>query len=337
MQAPAAPAKSLRNWSAAAVAKRSASDHSLAHGSPVERRVQTSTVDSLQGGFLVADDLLPPIERLREKLIIRRLGATVLGGLQGNLTIPRLTASASGTWTGENQAITASSETFDALTMSARHVGGIVELSRNMIMQASVDVARMAQSDLIQVIAVAMDKAALAGTGSNSQPLGLFNQADAGQNQFVAGGNGGAPTWAMIISAIAAVDTSNALQGSLAWATNAKVVSKLRQTLKTTEDTSSNFIIGDDPSSLAGYPLVSSQVVPSNLTRGSSVGTCSALVFGDWSQLLLAFWSEMDVIVNPYGDSAFSKGNVQVRVMTTADVNFRHLESFTIMPDMVTS
>ena len=111
----------------------------------------------------------------------------------------------------------------------------------------------------------------------------------------------------------------------------------MRRTLKTTVDTSSNFLM-TDPNTLAGYPYASTQNVPSNLTKGTTSGTCSALIFGDWSQLVVGFWGAgLDVLVNPFDSVAYPKGNVLVRAMSTCDVEIRHPLAFAAIQDMVTT
>jgi len=299
-----------------------------------ETRVQTTSVDSA-GGFLVAEEVRPVIDRLRQRLIVKNLGATVLSGLVGDLSIPRLDASASAQWIGDNQALTASNLTFGAVGLNARHVGGIIEISRGMLLQASQDVSALATNDLTKILAVALDTAAINGSGTNAQPLGLLNNPDVTAS-YVAGGNGGDPSWNAIIAAAGALDSANVDMSQIAFATNAKVVSKLRRTLKTTADTASNFIM-TEPSSLAGYPLASSQIVPSNLVRGSSGAVCSALIVGDWQQLLIGMWSGVDILVNPFASGSYEKGNVQVRCMMTCDINVRHPEAFVILPDLTTT
>jgi hypothetical protein len=63
-----------------------------------------------------------------------------------------------------------------------------------------------------------------------------------------------------------------------------------------------------------------------------SPDTASA-IFGNWSDLLVGYWSAFDLLVNPYESTAYSKGNVQVRAMLTADVAVRHPESFVVADD----
>lgn len=39
------------------------------------------------------------------------------------------------------------------------------------------------------------------------------------------------------------------------------------------------------------------------------------LIAGDWSQVMLGIWSEIDILVNPFAETAYSKGNVLIRAM----------------------
>ena len=75
--------------------------------------------------------------------------------------------------------------------------------------------------------------------------------------------------------------------------------------------------------------------VPANLTKGTAVGICSALVYGDFSQLLVGLWSQLDVLVNPYESTAYAKGNVQIRAMLTCDISVRHPEAFAAAQDIL--
>jgi HK97 family phage major capsid protein len=255
----------------------------------------------------------------------------VLGGLVGNLSVPRLKASATASWVAENAAISASDPQTEQVTFGPKHVGGIVELSRNMLQQPSLDVTRMVENDLTQLIAVALDAAAIKGGGSN-QPSGLL-AAGSGITIVPGAADGLAPSWDNVIALIAAVDVANALGGSLGFLTNGKAVKAMRTTAKTATDTASNMIM-PDATTLAGYPLGSTQNVPSNLTKGSGTGL-SALIFGDWSQLMLGFWSDLDILVNPFESTAYSKGNVQVRAMATADVKIRQPLAFAAITDLI--
>lgn len=303
--------------------------YSMARGT--EQRVTTTTTTPGAGaaGTLVSTDQGPMIDILRNRLVARRLGATVLGGLVGNLSLPRLKASATAFWVGEDSAVTVSDPQTDSITLTPKHVGGRVEMSRQILQQSSPDVARMVEADLAAIIAQAIDRVALVGGGSN-EPSGIL--ANGSGINSVSGA--GAPTWDTVVRLIAAVDTSNALEGSLAFAGSPRLVQKMRRTLRTTADTASTFIM-EGPNTLAGYPYASTNNMPGSTVDSPDAG-CT-LLFGDWSQLVIGFWSELDVLINPFESTAYSKGNIQIRAMATCDMNLRHPLAFAATTGITTN
>lgn len=301
--------------------------------SAIEKRVfSTTTPGGGPGSNLIATDVANTvIDRLRERSVVRKMGATVLGGLTGNVSLPRLKASATAFWVAENQALTVSDPQTDAVTMSPKHCGGLVEISRQMLLQTSPDVTVMIENDLAQLLSTALDQVALVGGGTN-QPSGIL--ASGSGVTIVAGGtNGAALSWPNIVALIASVDQSNALTGSLGFVTNAKAVKSMMQVTRTTTDTASNFLVSD-PATLASYPMMSTQNIPATGTKGSG-SNLSAIIFGDWSQLLIGFWSELDLLLNPYDSIAYPKGNVLVRAMMTCDVAIKHPLAFAAITDVV--
>lgn len=304
----------------------------MATPAPEQRTLTTISPAGGPGGALVQTTVSPNmIDRLRERVMVRRMGATVIGGLTGNLSLPRLKASAAAQWVPESGAITPSDPAMDSVSLTPKHCGGIVEIGRQLIQQSSPDVARVVENDLAMILAVALDQAAIVGGGAN-QPSGIL-AAGSGITVVPGGTNGAVPSWANIMALIAAVDGSNALDGSLGFLTNARAVRAMRTTPRTAADTASTFIMSD-PGTLAGYTLGSTQNVPATFTK-STGNNLSALVFGDWSQLVIGFWSELDILVNPYESGAYAKGAVQVRAMMTADVRLRQPAAFAAINDLI--
>lgn len=254
----------------------------------------------------------------------------MLSGLRGNLDIPRLKASATAAWVAENAPISASDMQFEKVSLTPKHVGAITEFSRNMLMQSSPDVEQLCRNDFAKVLAEKVDAAAILGGGSN-EPTGILGTSGIGD--VAMGDNGGAITWGAVIDLIAEVEIDNAMGAG--FLTNPKVVKSARKTAKVSSTDS--VMVMERPDELAGYPLVSTSLVPSNLDKGTSEGVCSALIFGNWADLLLGYWSEFDLLVNPYESTAYSKGNVQVRGMLTMDVDVRHPESFAAIQDLTTA
>lgn len=297
-----------------------------------EQRVITTTAPvGGPGSNLVATDHLGNqfIDILRARMIVRGLGARVLGGLVGNVDIPGLKASASAEWIAENSALSGSDMELRKVQMSPKHVGALTEFSRNMLLQTSPDIEQLIRADFADILAQALDRAAIKGGGSN-EPDGILETAGIGSF------NGS--TWAGVLSALEDLAVANADAGSLAWATNPKVVRKLRSTLKVNSDAGAGFIM-EGPNSLAGYNAAVSNNVPSTLPGAASPSTNdrSALIFGNWADLLVGYWSAVEILVNPYETTAYKKGNVQVRGLLTADIAVRHVESFTADTDFDTA
>jgi HK97 family phage major capsid protein len=303
-----------------------------------EKRVVTTGLPAGgPGSNIIGIDFRPDqfIDILRVQMKVQALGARVLSGLVGNVAIPRLKASATGYWVAENSAITASDQQFDQVTLSPKHVGALTEVSRNMILQSTPDIEQILRDDFAALLARALDAVAIQGGGAN-QPTGIL--ATSGVTDVPGGANGLAPTWANIIALVTAVGNANALTGSLGFLTNSPVLGKLANTLRSTADTSSNFIVSDPGATeLAGYPLAISNNVPSNLTKGTSTGVCSAIIFGNWSDLLIGYWSAFDLLVNPFESTAYPKGNVQTRGMLTADIAVRQPKAFAKTADVLTT
>lgn len=303
------------------------------HDLLVEKRAGLMTVGTAtDGGNVVGTDLLAQsfIDVLRNKMVVRAAGATVLAGLVGNIAIPRQTSATTAYWVAEETAVTTSKAAIDQVTMTPNTVGTYTDLSRLLLLQSSIDVENMIRNDIAKVLAIAIDYACLHGAGTD-EPTGVAGVSGIGS---VAGGtNGATPTWANIVSLETEVAQDNADIGGLAYITNAKVRGKLKTVAKVTGQ--SIFIWGDGQQPLNGYPAYVSNQVKSTLEKGGSGAVCSAIFFGNWNDLIIGLWGSLDVLVDPYTNS--TKGTVRVVAFQDCDVAVRHAESFAAMLDALTS
>ena len=71
--------------------------------------------------------------------------------------------------------------------------------------------------------------------------------------------------------------------------------------------------------------------VPSDLTKGT-LTTASAMIFGDFSQLMMGFFSTPDILIDPYSQG--STGAIRIRVMQEMDLAVRHAASFAACLDI---
>lgn len=283
-------------------------------------------------GRLVATELASGsfIDILRNAMMVRTLGATILNDLVGDLDIPRKATASSATWVGSEGADAAETGmTIDLVQFRLKTLGGYTDVTRKMMAQSSLDVETLVRDDLAQAIALAIDLASLHGPGTGGQPTGIANTAGIGA---VAGGtNGASPSWSHVVNLETEVAIDNADIGNLAYLTNPKVRGKLKQTEKAT---STAQFVWPEGRELNGYRAEVTNQVSSTLTKGSSSGVASAIFFGNWSDLVLAFWSGVDLLIDPI--TLGRSGGVRVRALQDCDVQLRRPQSFSAMLDALT-
>lgn len=249
---------------------------------------------------------------LTNTAIVSRLGATTLTGLTGDVVIPRETGSPNVAWVNEDEALPIDGASFDSLTLTPHHVGVITELSRQLLQQASPQVEGLVRSMMSRNIALEVDRAAIAGSGTGAEPLGLINDPNVPTIPFAT------DLFTTTADMIAAADVANIGDSRAFLSTNGvrAVAMKLRD--------------GDGhPITIAetfhGESAYFTNQAPNNLGAGTDE---NGLVYGDWSDLLIGIWSQLDILVNPYAETAYSKGNILIRAMATVDFGVRRPASF---------
>lgn len=259
---------------------------------------------------------------LRNALLARKLGVRVLSGLRGDVSIPKAGTSTVSGWVAENAALTPSDMTFGSVGLTPKHVGALSEMSRQLIQQSDPSIEALLRDDLAFGIAQAIDGALIHGGGAN-EPKGVIATL-ASANGTLAG-----PTWAQVLKIVEMVEEANALSPAHAWLTNASGKAKLAATLKVSGDAGAGFLY--EGGQLAGRPV---HITEQLAGVTSSSDSTTAAIFGDWSQVMLGVWSELDILVNPYSETAYTKGNVLIRAMATCDIAIRHPEAFVFADDI---
>jgi len=260
------------------------------------------------GGNLVADELLSGsfIDLLRNRLAFAQAGVSILTGLQGNISIPRQTSAATAYWVGENVAPTESQQAIDQVNMTPKTVAAFVDYSRRLLLQSSIDVEGMIRNDLARVIALEIDRAAIYGTGSSNQPLGLVNTTGIGTETLTNAG-----TFAQLIAMETDVASANADVGSMRYIMNAAA----RGALKSTSKAGTEAIFVWENNEVNGYP-----VIVSNQLQGNDA------LFGDFSSMVMGMWSGLDLMVDPYAGA--TAGTVRVIAHQDLDVAVKQPASF---------
>ncbi|MBL8819093.1 MAG: phage major capsid protein [Planctomyces sp.] len=300
--------------------------HTLRMANNAEKR---GTVINLSAGAGAIPTILAPtlIDVLRDAVVLRQLGAVILSDMVGAFAIPKKTAKIGFEWVAEDAAATATDITVGTVAFSEKCLTGRTRITRSFMKQSSLDAEAMVRQDLVDGMAVGMDNGGINGTGSSNQPTGLL--AVSGTNTVAMGTNGLALTWAKVVEMETVVGTSNALRNSPAYLTNSKVRGSAKTVLK--DSGSGRFLM--ENGEMNGYPVAVSTLVPSNLTKGTSSGVCSAAIFGDFTNLVFALWGGLDIIVDPFSES--TKGNVLISAFQSADVNVRYAAAFSKCVDIL--
>ena len=308
----------------------------------LQRDLSTATVAA--GSAIVQTDVLASsfIDLLRNAMMLRAMGCTVLSGLVGNVAIPRQTGAATVGWVAQAAAATESDAVFAQVTMIPRTVHAIQDYTRELLLQGSLDVEALVRADLAAVVALAIDMAGLHGTGAGNQPTGIANTAGIGSE--AGGANGAVPTWDNVVNLETLVAIQNAAVERVGYLTNSRVRGRLkRQPIVAGQPV---FVWGGMPGAdradaeagfgtMNGYRAGVTNQVSNTLTKGTSTGICSAIFFGNWRDLLVGEWGALELLTDNITQAA--NRVIRVHAYQTADIAVRRAQSFAAMLDALTT
>lgn len=288
------------------------------------RALLTTSPAAGPGGNLVPTNQGGLIDRVRPSLVTESLGATVLRGLTGNLDLPRIKDSGQAFWVPEHGNVTRSDMKFDKVSMGPKTVGAEYEVSRRMLLQATA-LEPILRNDIAFLLRQALDAAAIKGGGSN-EPVGIL--ATPGLKVLSLGTNGGtfgSDTAADMIAAID--DDADGSRGFL-------ITKQIRTAALKIKD-STGLPIGL-ATIFANESFRVSKAMPSTGTKGTGTNL-SAAIYGIWSDLIIGYWSAVDIVPNPYHADVASKGGLLLHAFLDADVASRHIENFVAVTDVKTA
>ncbi|WP_081558320.1 phage major capsid protein [Rhodococcus sp. BH4] len=227
------------------------------------------------GGFLVPTPLADHvIDLARNKIQVLAAGATTVPMTSQTLRIPRLTGEGSPTWRNELATISAADMTFDSVTLTARSLDRLILVSNELFQDSDPSAGDVIAHSFAAQIALALDLAALRGSGVAPIPLGILGTS--GVTVTSHGANGTAMSYDFLLDAMATVRGNN-------FEPNAAIVApRTLQSLSKAKDTQGRYL--DPPTGL--IPLLPSKQVPINNTVGTSSDT-SELYVGQWDQLYI--------------------------------------------------
>lgn len=291
-----------------------------------DRRRSQRTLYATQaadGGFTVPDEILASefVSFLRSNAVVVGLGARMISGLKGDISIPRQLTGTTAYWVSEQGSITGSSATFGQIVGRPRRIGTSIPYTKQFLAQTSLDAESFVVNDSDASTAVDLDRVAIRGIGG-VEPLGILNLAAgdiAGTVTF-----GAAATWPKYLSFWQTVADAKAIFGNPAYLTSPASAVKAQSIAKFANTSTP---IWDD-----GDKIGSFKAAWSNNVVTSGAGTKDQVIFGDFSQVLYLEWSGRDVVVDPYGSNA-TNGTVTVTIQRLMDMVIRRTKSFATSTD----
>lgn len=241
---------------------------------PVEERgdAVAATV-ATDGKEIVATDKLNILSPLMGKSILAEAGATFLTGLVGNISIPNYTGSTCG-WKGELEAADNGKGNFGSVELSPKRLTSYIDISKQFLTQDSVGAEEMLRADIVNSLVAKLEQTIFGdAAGDSTKPAGIFNGAEVA-----------APSYQGVCEAEAAVTDYS---GEKRFVMGPSAKSAFKQA--TISGTKSDLRLLLEDGEVDGYPVSDS----SNVVAGG-------YAFGDFSELVVAQWGGIDIVVDPY-------------------------------------
>lgn len=262
------------------------------------------------GGFLVGTTNVGFIDMLYNRSVVLNMGAMRLSGLQGNITYPRMSVSATGQWlANETAAASESQQTFVQVGLTPHNVSAYTEISRQLLLQSSPGVEGIVSSDLARVVAVAADLAGLNGSGAAGQPQGIIGTGGVSVTAAASA------SYATVLGQQATVAGSNVMPAAGGYVTTPTISATCMQRQRFTSTDTPIWEGNVWDGRMVGFRSMSSNQMPG-----------AGLLFGDWSEVIIAEWGVLEVEVNPYAN--FQAGIIGVRAIYSMDVGVRRPFAF---------
>ncbi|WP_195360325.1 phage major capsid protein [Odoribacter splanchnicus] len=279
------------------------------------------------GGHLTQTSAPTYIESLRANLVMQKLGAKFLTGLVGTLSFVK-NSKVDIAWAGEAETVENEKTSFSLQEMKQKRLVITTAFTKDLLNQTSMDVEALIMNEMILAHAQGIDNAALNGAGDKA-PLGILNLPGIGA--VVIGDNGGEINWAKVVGLETAISSKDAILGNLAYLTNPKVIGALKTTEKAAG--TAKFLM-ETADMLNGYNIVNTTLMPSDLKKGTGTNL-SAMLFGNFSDVIVGQWGGLDIIVDPY--TLKKSAQVEITMNAWHDVFVRHDESFAAIKDIKTA
>lgn len=277
----------------------------------VEKRTMAAG-STTGGGNWIPTDKVPFFDALYARTVFGadKLPAVFLSGLAANTDLVGFATGVTAAWTPETTDAGAGDPTTAPRSITPYRLAAYTDLSKQLLIQDNYSIEQYLIQSFMKAFAVKIENAAIQGTGSG-EPYGVINTANIGS--VAIGTNGGAPTYAKVLEIVQTTESNNAgMNGK--WLTNPKVVAKLKQTA--IDSGSGGFVMGYNNlftsamGVIDGKECYTTSNVPSTLSKGTTTGVCSALIYGDWENLVIGQYGGIDLTIDNISQAIGGKNRI---------------------------
>lgn len=245
--------------------------------------------DATHGQENVPEEKMGLEMAIRNNLVASKIGASWLGNVTGDVSIPTYSGSEV-KWKGETESAEAGDGTFGEVILTPHRLTATLDISKQFLAQDSNDAEALLLNDLAVAIAEKLDKTIFSdGAGDANTPAGLFNGVAAGDALDGA-------TYDHVLELELGCEEANA--GDFVFVANPKV----KYALKGTQMASGLQMVYED-GEIDGYPAYVSNSVQSK-----------GILALDPKSLVICNWDGIDITVDPYTKAA----DGQVRIVVNA-------------------
>ncbi|MBQ1345228.1 MAG: phage major capsid protein, partial [Kiritimatiellae bacterium] len=280
-------------------------------------------LDTSNAAGLVATDTLfgEFIQALVADTVLGRVGVRTIEGLVGDVAIPKGSAAQAYWITPEGGNATQTTPGVGQVAATPHTVGAYTDITRKLLIQNGISSQNLVADELRGAIARAVEAAVFSGTGANGQPTGLDNFTEVIGGETVGiptvSMTAGAPTHANMVEFWSKIYSANANGERMSFIGSPAVKALLRSTrdvtvIKNEAGTDNVAAVGTDYLCDADSRVEGYEFHMSNLCNSKK------LYFGDWREIMLAFWSGIDLTVDTASLSL--SGGVRVVALQDCDV-----------------
>lgn len=300
-----------------------------------KRALYTGTTGA--GGATVATELVGFLDVLRPAVKAFRLGAEFMGGMTSNFSLPKMLTDTAFNWVGENPGVdnTDTDPTFGQVQFTPKTATGSTSWSRQLLVQSSVDIEARVRNSLVQRAAIAIDTAALQGSGSSNQPKGILNAT--GVSVISLGTNGAAPTFQNLIDMAMDPAAYNADQlGEIRYLITPEISGYLQGQPKLSNQIALPIWTfgADGQGYINGLKADWSNLLPKTLTKGTGTNLHAGIA-GVWNALTVAEWGAMELLLDPY--TGAKQALIKIVANLMIDVEPTYAQAFSVYLDAVSS